>query len=781
MIAGGAVEVPGAGMFCPSPVGSSLARRGGVPSAGLATRGMRMHKMQHHGYGSRFGTSRLTARVKRSAPLASYQPARSDEGMVRLDVTKAEGERKVSVVVPLNYASMLGLRGRDLYLDPIVNTAYDDLFHQPLNPGYSAIAKLGKEKLLYAAREALRSVRGRVSLIHPDVTVEPVLLPGTMALLNQLGHYEVVIQMAQQVKNISARDLKSTTKGTLKDYKKDVALAAALANCGLARSALEGGSVSLGYARLEEAFRIIEKNGGRGLAAELYGDICQALDDLKSDAVIDTLKESLDLGSVTNRKGAIEAFVAMLKGAQPGITPEFVSKVLGHMTSIELVEAMDWVRAVSTEQRASPWLTAEVATYVGVAHLVAGFAYRRPYLVAKARKVLIAAHRMQGDVAIPMAVSEILLGETNAAIGILLEDERMGMRLRGAAHMSVQNSKAYPANVLPDRDEVMAFVRYNSPGPTNDVLPGVCTFVQLWLSAVAFPRIRDTRERPVSPSLGDYFDAPGTARYLTSKSRGFGDIVGPIVLFFKNQGDILAATSARLANAAALAASTAAAMPLRAAASLKRSALVTANDPAIRQGAFAFFRAASLLLGTYVMLELFGKVSKRIPMLSAITKGSVLPSKPKPSIQRNRRRSSTNRMVKKVVSMPVPLGKEEAKDLIETWLEVKAQAMGPRHITQDLGMVLDDPMLSAVMSEAREASRSGWFWNIRPLKVRVDSIKAQSDGSLQVSATVDEKADLYATSGKHGDHYTSQYQVEYTVVERKGTYKIASALVVGNP
>ena len=144
---------------------------------------------------------------------------------MRLDVGKSDGERSVAVVIPLNYAAMLGLRGRDLYLDPIVNTAYDDLFHQSLNPGYSAIAKLGKEKLLYAAREALRSVRGRVSLVHPDVTVEPVLLPGTMALLNQLGYYEVVIQMAQQVKNISSRDLKSTTKGTLNDYKRDVALA----------------------------------------------------------------------------------------------------------------------------------------------------------------------------------------------------------------------------------------------------------------------------------------------------------------------------------------------------------------------------------------------------------------------------------------------------------------------------------------------------------------------------------------------------------------------------
>lgn len=725
---------------------------------------------------------------------------------MRLDVGKSDGERSVAVVIPLNYAAMLGLRGRDLYLDPIVNTAYDDLFHQSLNPGYSAIAKLGKEKLLYAAREALRSVRGRVSLVHPDVTVEPVLLPGTMALLNQLGYYEVVIQMAQQVKNISSRDLKSTTKGTLKDYKRDVALATALANCGLARAALEGGSVSLGYARLEEAFGVMEQNGGKKLSAELYGDIGQALADLKSDAVVDTLKESLDLGGVTNRKAAIETFVAMIKGSQPGITPEFVSKVLGHMTSVELVESMDWVRAVGaagvsggmSSMSKAPWLTAEVATYVGVAHLVAGFAYRRPYLVAKARKVLMAAHRMQADVAIPMAVSEILLGETNAAIGILLEDERMGMKLRGAAHMSAQSAKAFPVERLPERDEVMAFVRYNSPAPKSDVLPGVCAFVQLWLSTVAFPRIRDTRERPVSPSLGDYFDAPGAARYLTSKSRGFGGfgrlgdfggimgMVGAALAFARRQGDAMMGAGARAANATVRGttkvASVATGAPVRAASSLSKTFNAVVNDQGVREGASTVANAAVALLGVYVAAQLVGQASRHVPrpnLTFAFSNGA------KGSSSSTTKTKSVSTVAKKRLAakaaVVVPLGKEDAKDLIETWLDIKSQAMGPRHITQDLSLVLDEPMLSAVMSEAREAAKSGWFWNIRPLKVRVDGIEPQRDGSLQVMATVEEKADLYATSGKRGDHYVSTYRVEYTVVERKGEFKIASALVVGNP
>jgi hypothetical protein len=720
------------------------------------------------------GSLRRGGRTARVMKAIAYNSARNNEGIVRLDVAKADGEKKVSVVIPLNYASMLGLRGRDLYLDPIINTAYDDLFHQTLNPGYSPIAKLGKEKLLYAAREALRSVRGRVSLVHPDVTVEPVLLPGTMALLNQLGYYEMAIQVAEQVKNISARDLKATNKGTLKEYKRDIALAAALANCGLAKVALEGGSVSLGYARLEEAFSILESSGGRGLSPELYTDIHQALADLKSDAVIDTLKESLDLGSVTNRKSAIEIFAAMLKGSQPGITPEFVMKVLSYMTSIEIIESMDWMKILGSNTTTSPWISGEIASFVGVAHLVGGFAYRRPYLVAKARKIFISAHRMQADVAIPMAVSEILLGETNTAIGILLEDERLGAKLRGAAHLSQQNAKAYPVENLPDRDEVMSYIRYNSPGPSNDVLPGVCTFVQLWLRAVAFPRVRDTRERPVSPSLAEYFDAPGTARYLMSRSRGFGDIIAPVLAFFGRHGSTLAGAGNRAINVA----SSAVALPIRVAGRMRGSLASMLRDEKSRNN---MINVGAGLLGLYFAIQFAGKLSQAGPSLRtrfAEKSSTANPVKNNGPIKP--RRISGNKSQRS--SMALPLSKDDARKLIESWLNIKSQAMGPRHLTQDLAFVLDEPMLSAVLSEAKEAAKSGWFWNIKPLKVRVDDIESQSDGSLRVTATVDEKADLYATSGKHGDHYMSSYRVEYQLVEsRSAGWKIASALVLGKP
>lgn len=719
---------------------------------------------------SRCGTHSLTrtsAYRPSSSSIGGYQ-----EGVVRLDVSNKKGSQQtVSVVIPLNYANMLGLKGRDLYLDPIINSAYDELFHQALNPGYSAIAKLGKEKLLFAAREALRSVKGRVSLVHPDVTIEPVLLPGTMALLNQLGHYELVLQLSEQVKNISPRDLKATNKGTMRDYQQDVSLAAALAHCGLARDALEGGSVSLGYARLEEAFTILDKNGGQSLSPDLYSDISRALVDLKLDAVVDTLREPLDLGQVTNRQSAIAAFVSMLKSSQPGVTPEFVSKVLSHMTSIEIMEAMDWSH-VSASNSKNPWYTGDIAMYIGVAHLVAGFAYRRPFLVAKARRIFGVAHAMQADVSIPLAVSEILLGETSTAIGILLEDERLGLKLRGAARMDAgqRNTKAYPAETLPERDEVMGYIRFNSGGSSTDILPGVCLFVQLWLSSVAFPRIRDTKERPISPSLSDYFDAPGTSKYLTSKSKGFGDIVGSILGFLKQQSVYLFGVP-RMSNNIAKSVQYMAGLP--------KSAITTINTPGVKKNLVNMVTAA---LGLYVFVQLYGVIVSRSSSVSSSAPG-LSEKAPKSKKKSTQKRTSASKAVTKssssMVMMPI-LDKDDAKDIIETWLDIKADAMGPRHTMQQLSSILADPMLSAVTSEAKEASRSGWFWNIRPQKVRVEDVANQQDGSVLVIATVDESADLWATNGKKGDSYKTSYKVEYTLVQEKNsTWKISSALVIG--
>ena len=53
-------------------------------------------------------------------------------------------------------------------------------------------------------------------------------------------------------------------------------------------------------------------------------------------------------------------------------------------------------------------------------------------------------------------------------------------------------------------------------------------------------------------------------------------------------------------------------------------------------------------------------------------------------------------------------------------------------------------------------------------------------GQATVMATVDESADLWATSGKKADSYRTAYRVEYKLARgAAGGWRIASALVLG--
>ena len=145
---------------------------------------------------------------------------------------------------------------------------------------------MGKEKLLFAARDGLRGVRGRTALLSATVPVEPLLLPGAMALLHQvrqaalfsaagwsrwccwlvvsfcrlsrcrtphlrtaphLPHllmwhspcaalyrlqvkrYDLVIQLSEEGAALGARDIRNASRDTMKEFEQDMALATALA------------------------------------------------------------------------------------------------------------------------------------------------------------------------------------------------------------------------------------------------------------------------------------------------------------------------------------------------------------------------------------------------------------------------------------------------------------------------------------------------------------------------------------------------------------------------
>jgi len=696
---------------------------------------------------------------------------------------------------------LLNLRGRDFYLDPQISSAHEDLTAFDLDASYSSVARLGKEKMLFAAQEGLRTAKGRVSLIHPDIAVEPVLLPGAMALLEQAGQYELVIQLSQQAKSVTARDIRPYNRTTMRDYERDVALASALAHCGLAKKDLEAQRPAMGCARLEEALYMLREcsaaTGSTPLAQDLQSNIMDALSDFKADAIYDYLTQPLDLAEVALRSQALAGLRSLLmiqadSTTEKLVSPEYAARVFATLTSEEICTVVDWQTIIATPKMYA-WWQPTLLPKVGLAHIVAGFSTRKPELISTARMVLQSAGNttMLVDVAIHLAVCEVLLGAPYSALEVLQEDERYGgsvsdTRRTTATHRARSSYSAAAAAAslaFPERDGVMTFIRAASPEGENDLLPGLCLFVEQWLQRLAFPLMRDSQERPPLASLAAYFDDPKTERYLESKEtkkaffslRNVGATVAPMML-------------SKATHLVGTAANTATALPTQIYNFLLRQKQIVYGV-----GAFAVL-AAAVVVGVKGGAE---RSQQRSRLLSGQAPGGTAAAtrhtffKNPFSSRKQTTSSSTSAATTATAATSTTqttLAKNAAQRLVKQWLDIKAEAMGPRHTTTRLSTVLAEPMLKAVTAEAREAASSGWFWNIRPLRARIVSIddsalSPEGGGYAVVVASVDESADLWATNGKKGDSYKSEYKVEYSMVRGdnagQGGWKIASALVIG--
>lgn len=645
--------------------------------------------------------------------------------------------------------------------------------------------------------------------------------PTPTKTLKQGGFYDLVLQLSQQAALLDERDLRATNKDTIFNFYRDVALATALAHCGLAHQALKKGHIALGCGRLEEALQII-KEAGEGdvlkgipavpLAVDLPQRIEAALMDFKAEAILNYLKGPLSQSNGASlRPQAVAALSVMLSkpetavrsdGSQP-ITPEYASQALESLSSDEICSLLNW-DTVSKNKSHYSWYFAGVLPLASLAHIVSGFIHRRPALLTQAQKLLEHASS-ERDVAVHHAVCALLLGDAQQAINILVEDDRMGRLLRGervgaagssSAVASSSNETAIASSssstrpsspsavrratlsrgpiAFPSRDGILEFIQLYSPEDMHDLTPGLCVFVEGWLARLAFPRFRNTKEHPPSSSLAAYLDDPKVMAGLATHA---------------------------------------------------------ATDAALKKLRLPGFKYVLVGVAALIAFTLFGGGGGR-GRSSSVNSSSV-----RSSVQ------PAEAVVGGTLStLPVPAELELTKDvvrhLVEEWLvrlslvkfhfsnvcilfivssctatsffsdvvltypfsiyqctiykqcklqKIKAEAMGPRHKTQQLSQVLAEPMLSAVKQESEDAAESGWFWNIHPIKVRIERIDTNTNGNggksgkngVTALAVVEEGADLWASNGRKGDSYKTTYKVEYNLVKAGKAWKIASALVLG--
>ncbi|KAK9818230.1 hypothetical protein WJX72_009142 [[Myrmecia] bisecta] len=701
------------------------------------------------------------------------------------------------------YSQLLGLRGRESYLESQIAAAVEELAQTPLEEGYSQRVQEGKLLILQEAAGQLRQNRGREPEDVQGLVVEWDLLPGALALLQEVGEFDLVIEVATQV----------LLKWESRAFRRDILLSMALAHCGTASEAFGAkDQVSVGCARMEEALAVLRDAGSPPLAPVLAAEIEESLQELKPHCVLDQLKLPLGLEHAATRKQAISVLKALLahpeaasrKDGSSAVDAGYVKAALERLTSGELVLLLEWVE-VARDSSNIPWMYPGMLETAALAHIVNGFTQRRPALVRAGEKILRPLARTV-DFVIERLVAKVLLGSPEAALDLLREaDKRDASNSRqrqstGAAQPypdyrngpvagmgdSARNGGANSADdgsgngrtrgsSLPAHAEALSFIRANSPEGDADLLPGLCIFTERWLARVAFPRFRDTSDPAASASLVEYYKDTRVTSYLHIHGEESDGMLSSLVVLADDLVAALQRAVSRPLSAVRARMSAdhgkAAQLPPLAAASDARAQARTRPPawPPSEQTLKLGLAFGVLLLGAAVVASQRSIPRPRPPVIGqpavALATGE------------QGHRMPWNR--------EAALNARTAEAVIRGWQSAKSAAMGPRHADAQLEKVLADPWLAHVQKDAEIGKQQRWFWDykLKSLQVLdVDLSTLDTEGKATVTARLEEQGILFNANGMRKDDYCydNPYTVEYKMVKAHGGWRISNVLVLGD-
>ncbi|KAK9906858.1 hypothetical protein WJX75_009282 [Coccomyxa subellipsoidea] len=699
--------------------------------------------------------------------------------------------RGATFTLPIDHTQLLGLRGRDSYLDPQILAAYEALAAAPIEEGFSARAAEGRTCLLQAAVDELRRSKGRGTIQERGIDIEWALLPGALALLQEVGECDIVLEYGS----------KALEKWEARSMRRDILFAMALAHLGLASDALEAKEkkVGLGSAHLEEALCLLKDAGQPPVSPILEQEIQEALVDFKPDCTLEHLKLPLDGEHANTRKAAIVVLQAMLaqpelatrRDGSPAVTPEFVRTALARLTGHETVQLLDWADVGPSAPQLS-WAYPGMLERTALAHIAVGFKQRRPSLVRLAEKML--SFVPENGALVERVVAKSLLDAPEEAVQLLLDAERRG-DLRYARQPDASSSAAEASNGAtmngaapflgqikqPDGKEALAFIRAHSPDP-EDLLLGLCQFTERWLTQVAFAQFRDTAEKNPSPSLHAYYEDKRVTSFLALRGEEAKGMLSRVASI----GDGMASSLGRLMPSPRSSQTSPARQDTARQASSKETRLPDLASATIQRRQRGWLPSwlpapgagAATFVGFAVLLGAVAAASRLRP------KPLHVPALPEAAV-------ATEAMVQR---MKLPwrqisnqeLTVKKAEQIVRRWQAAKADVLGPRHSTAALQSTIAEPWMSTVKADAAKAKEAGWFWqftinSVKVLKVDTSNL-TENGGHAVVAAWIDEKGDLYANSGKRSElhSYSNPYTVEYTVVRgHDGGWRINNALVTG--
>jgi len=626
-------------------------------------------------------------------------------------------------------------------------------------------------------------------------------LTGALLLLQELGEYELVLQLGTPYLRSGILDLKHHRLGSVLS-EADIVLTVALADLELGREHWQQGQHEKAAQSLQAGLELLLREG---LFSDIQSEIRTDLYKLRPYRVLELLisenhsaERSHGLSLLKEMlvdRGGIDGTGSDHSGLSINEFLQFIQQLRSYLSVTEQQELFE-------QEAGRP---SAVATYLAVYALVAqGYVQKQPALILRAKAMLtrLSAHQ---EVYLEQAVCALLLGQTEAA------------------NQALELSHEY---------ESLAFIReYSADSP--DLIPGLYLYTERWLQEEVFPHFRDLANQKVN--LKGYFADEQVQAYLEQllveitpvidarqakvgvaaahlsravfppasavQTSRIGAAQGTVLGTLDSEGQthprrqVLTASSQ--VHPSTQKQLTAATLPASSTVSSAHSGSSSqgwampnprkgkvANRPRIRKPAR---RTRPLMFGRQRGQFQIGLILFSLLLVGTAAAAIVYALRELRSPGPSEPRVEPPRVQQSPLPVPSPstpsqtqptagnstLNQEGVRQLVRSWQLTKAAALGRQRTTQQLAQVLTGPALATWQNRAQEAKASNSYWEYKLNRLNINAVQAVNPNQVRAEVTLNETANFFEQGQPRSEpSYTDTYRVRYSLVRRDGKWLI---------
>lgn len=719
--------------------------------------------------------------------------------------------------IPLDYYRILGLPVQAS--QELLEQAYRDRAMQLPRREYSDPAINARKQLLDAAYTVLSEPQQRslydasyLAVYHPEadspsqdttrdssqlltfvdphtpsIEIPPVLFAGALLILQELGEYELVVNLGRQYLRSSVGTDSNSDRSDLPD----VVLTLALACLELGREQWQQGQYENAAASLENGRELLLREK---LFLSVQGEILSELAKLRPYRILELLVQPEE--NQTQRQQGLKLLRQLLEerggidgtgedGSGLGLDDflQFMQQLRRYLSVAEQQDLFDRNSSASA-------VTSYLAVYASIAQ---GFAQRMPGAITRAKLLLLRLGQHQ-DLYLEQAICSLLLGQTE--------------QISGALQQSHEH-------------EALAFIREHSQD-SPDLLPGLCLYTERWLQTEVFPYFRDLAEKQAI--LKDYFADRQVQAYLealpvetevTTDTELSSEPQLPsqpnyhLLLKQRLQDQSQEVPNRHKTSDRTTTISSSTSLDGIPAAARTQYGINDRTDPPVditptanqqprlkkrrRRSSDAIAPSQSSVRGSLsnfsrrVLSTRYRRLILLIvaALLSLAVLGLIVQFLRRPSRQNVPPLLSTS-PVQSPSPIPQPsanplavvgwLTREQAQVVIQTWLSTKGAAFGPSHSVDQLKQILVDPALSQWQQLAQNNKADNQYLKYNERGIKVDSVKATkaNPNQAEVEATVNEAAEVYRDGKLNRElSYDKSLRVRYRIIRQGDLWRIA--------